>query len=140
MQTHASEGGDIVRMILAGVTEPEYTEIAANIAKYHHEKWDGSGYPDGLAGDDIPVEARIMAIADVYDALVSKRVYKDSVSPDEALAVIAKDAGSHFDPRLAELFLGIMRKDASPEPPVRRAQQKSSNQVHPPSQRTCKNG
>lgn len=109
MQAHAAEGGDIVREVLAGVTEPEYTDIAADIASYHHEKWNGSGYPEGLAGEDIPVAARIMAIADVYDALVSKRVYKDPVSPEEALAIIERDAGSHFDPQLVPLFLNLMR-------------------------------
>ena len=110
IQTHASEGGRIVHRILEGVTEPEYTEIAADIASYHHEKWDGSGYPEGLQGEEIPIAARIMAIADVYDALVSKRVYKDPIPADEALDIIEKDTGSHFDPELAPLFIDAMRK------------------------------
>ena len=119
MQTHAAEGGAIVRRVLEGVTDPEYTEIAADIASYHHEKWDGTGYPAGLSGEKIPVAARIMAIADVYDALISKRVYKDPVPPEKALAIIEHDAGSHFDPRLATLFLDLMRdSDTLPTLPL----------------------
>lgn len=113
MQTHASEGGKIVRRILEGVTEPDYTEIAADIASYHHERWDGTGFPEGLKGEEIPVAARIMAIADVYDALVSERVYKDPVPVDEALDFIEKETGTHFDPQLAPLFVECMRKSQS---------------------------
>lgn len=111
MKTHAAEGGVIVRRILSGVTDPEYTEIAADIASYHHERWDGGGYPEGLAGEDIPVSARIMAVADVYDALVSERVYKAAMPPEQALAIIEEESGSHFDPQLTGLFLELMRKE-----------------------------
>ncbi len=111
IKTHASEGGAIVRNILSGVTDPEYTYVAANIATYHHEKWDGSGYPEGLAGENIPVSARIMAIADVYDALISKRVYKGPIPIDKALNIIEEESGTHFDPQLAELFLKLMRQE-----------------------------
>lgn len=79
--------------------------MAHNVALYHHEKWDGSGYVHHLAGDDIPLEARLVTIADVYDALVSKRVYKEAFSDEKAYAIIRADAGKHFDPTLAELFL-----------------------------------
>ena len=79
--------------------------MAYNICLSHHERWDGSGYPHGLAGDDIPVEARIMALADVYDALLSKRVYKDPMTFEATLAVIRSSAGSHFDPGLAEILI-----------------------------------
>ena len=109
MKTHASEGGRIVEYVLEGVTDKEYLEIAKQIAQYHHEKWNGSGYPSGLAGEDIPLCARIMALADVYDALISKRVYKDPMSPDAALDIITKDTGSHFDPVLGPLFVEMVR-------------------------------
>jgi putative two-component system response regulator len=72
------------------------------IARHHHEKWDGSGYPDGLAGAAIPLSARLMAVADVYDALISVRPYKKAMTHDEALAFIRDGSGSHFDPRVVE--------------------------------------
>ena len=75
------------------------------MASYHHERWDGSGYPKGLKGLEIPLEARIMAIADVYDALVSKRVYKESMSFEEADRIIMEGMGKHFDQRLEEYYV-----------------------------------
>jgi response regulator RpfG family c-di-GMP phosphodiesterase len=80
-------------------------EMASKIARHHHERWDGSGYPDGLAGKDIPLEARIVALADVYDALVSERPYKPPMPRDEALGVLQKGSGSQFDPGLATVFM-----------------------------------
>ena len=108
MKRHASEGGRIVLSILDGVTDKEYLTIAEQIAELHHEKWDGSGYPRGLSGENIPLCARIMALSDVYDALISKRVYKDAMSKANALEIIRKDTGSHFDPVLAPLFIEIL--------------------------------
>lgn len=105
MKKHSAEGTRIVRQILEGVEEADFIDIAANVAHYHHEKWDGSGYPDGLSGEKIPVEARIMALADVFDALVSKRCYKDSFSFEKAFSIIEDSIGSHFDPGLGGLFL-----------------------------------
>ena len=105
MKKHSAEGTRIVRQILEGVEESDFIEVAANVAHYHHEKWDGSGYPDGLSGENIPVEARIMALADVFDALVSKRCYKDSFSFDKAFSIIEESIGSHFDPGLGRIFL-----------------------------------
>ncbi|MGN0588910.1 MAG: HD-GYP domain-containing protein, partial [Ruminiclostridium sp.] len=105
MKKHSAEGTRIVRQILEGVEEADFIDIAANVAHYHHEKWDGSGYPDGLSGEEIPVEARIMALADVFDALVSKRCYKDSFSFEKAFSIIEESIGSHFDPGLGGLFL-----------------------------------
>jgi len=75
-------------------------------ARYHHERWDGRGYPEGLVGSMIPLEARIMAVADVYDALVSKRVYKESMSFEKSAAIMCEGMGTQFDPRLKEVFLG----------------------------------
>lgn len=105
MKTHASKGGDVVRQMLKGITDEEYLKFASDIATYHHERWDGAGYPEGLSGENIPLAARIMAIADVFDALVSERCYKKAIPVGEALEIIRDESGSHFDPKLAEVFL-----------------------------------
>lgn len=81
--------------------------FAKEIAYSHQEKWDGTGYPEGLAGDVIPLSARLMAVADVYDALISKRVYKPAFSHEKAVAIIAEGRGSHFDPSMVDCFLTI---------------------------------
>ena len=107
IKLHASEGGRIVREVVGGIGNDEYIDIAADIAAYHHEKWDGSGYNEGLSGKDIPLCARIMAIADVFDALISKRCYKEKFPIDEAFKIIEESSGSHFDPTLAGIFLDI---------------------------------
>ncbi len=105
MKKHASLGGKVVSEVLEGITNEEYLEFASDIATYHHEKWDGSGYPFGLKGEAIPLSARIMAIADVFDALISKRCYKEAIPFDEAVEVIREGAGTHFDPKLVAVFL-----------------------------------
>ncbi len=104
MKTHAEKGALIVREILSDIDDETFTQLAENVAHYHHERWDGSGYPKGLKGDDIPLEARIMAIADVYDALVSKRVYKEKLSFDEADRIIKDNMGTQFDPGLYRYY------------------------------------
>ena len=81
-----------------------FRKLAVNVAHYHHERWDGSGYPERLKGEEIPLEARIMAIADVYDALVSKRVYKDAMSFEKADSIIMEGFGSQFDPGLKTCY------------------------------------
>ncbi|MDA8145758.1 MAG: HD domain-containing protein [Thermaerobacter sp.] len=81
---------------------------ALEIAVYHHERWDGTGYPQGLAGEAIPLSARIVAVADVYDALTSRRVYKDAWPPQLARQEIERGLGSHFDRRVAEAFLALL--------------------------------
>ncbi len=105
MKTHAEKGAKIVRNLLAGVKSERYITIAKNVANYHHERWNGSGYPQKLVGHEIPIEARIMAIADVYDALVSKRCYKSQVSFGEAERIILEDMGTLFDPNLRYYFV-----------------------------------
>lgn len=105
MKKHSAEGSRIVKQILEGVEEEYFVKIAENVAHYHHEKWDGSGYPDGLSGEEIPIEARIMALADVFDALVSKRCYKQAYSYDTAFSIIESSVGTHFDPQLGRIFL-----------------------------------
>ena len=105
MKKHAAEGARIVDQILDGTENEAFHKVAVNVAHYHHERWDGSGYPEGLKGEDIPIEARIMAIADVYDALVSKRVYKDKFSFDDADRIMMESMGKHFDKRLERYYL-----------------------------------
>ncbi|MBO4731309.1 MAG: HD domain-containing protein [Spirochaetaceae bacterium] len=104
MKTHAAEGARIVHEILKGTDDLAFHLIAENVAHYHHERWDGSGYPEGLKGGDIPLEARIMAVADVYDALVSKRVYKEAMSFAQADAIMTESFGKHFDKRLEKYY------------------------------------
>ena len=104
MKAHAAEGARIVHEILSGTDDESFRRVAENVAHYHHERMDGSGYPDGLKGDAIPLEARIMAIADVYDALVSKRVYKDAFSFEKANQIILEGMGTQFDARLEPFY------------------------------------
>ena len=103
MQTHSQIGYDIL-----GKTDNPVFKMAAEIARHHHEKWDGSGYPLGLAGEDIPEAARIVTIADVFDALASKRPYKEPWPLEKNLETLQNMAGSHFEPRLLALFVEIM--------------------------------
>lgn len=88
-------------------TYTPFFQVAQEIAHTHHERWDGSGYPRGLKGEDIPLSGRLMAIADVYDALVSERVYKQAMSHSEAVRAIVADRGTHFDPRLIDVFVEV---------------------------------
>lgn len=108
MKTHTTLGRDA---ILAAEKElgitVDFLTFAKEIAYGHQEKWDGSGYPEGLSGDRIPVSARLMAVADVYDALISKRVYKDGMPHEKAIAIIIEGRGSHFDPDIVDAFLAI---------------------------------
>ncbi|MBR6874409.1 MAG: HD domain-containing protein [Ruminococcus sp.] len=110
MKTHAAEGARIVHEILEGTDDKVFQRIAENVAHYHHERWDGSGYPEGLKGEAIPLEARIMAIADVYDALVSKRVYKESMSFEQADKIIMEGMGKHFDKSLEKSYVAARPK------------------------------
>lgn len=106
MKTHAKLGSDAIEMAERDATHSvDFLVLAKEIAHWHHEKWDGSGYPDGLAGDNIPVSARIMALADVFDALISRRVYKEAMSFDAVQAIIAEGRGRHFDPDMADAFV-----------------------------------
>ena len=105
MKRHTTEGARIVSSILQSVEDEEFVEIAKNVALYHHEKYNGRGYPQGVSGENIPLEARIMALADVFDALVSVRCYKNAFTFDEAFEIIEKDLGEHFDPQLGRIFI-----------------------------------
>ncbi len=112
MKKHAAYGGEIVGDILGSQAEEEMVQMAEDVANYHHEKWDGSGYPMGKKGEEIPLSARIMAVADVFDALVSRRVYKDAMAVDKAFAIIKEESGRHFDTRIVEVFLGMKEEAA----------------------------
>lgn len=109
IQNHTIAGEKIIREVLSGIESEDYVKIPADIAVSHHERWDGNGYPYKLKGEEILLEARIMAIADVFDALVSPRCYKDPFSTDEAFEIISLSRGTHFDPVLTDLF--ISKKD-----------------------------
>jgi HD-GYP domain-containing protein (c-di-GMP phosphodiesterase class II) len=106
MKTHSVKSGEFVNLILKGVEEKHFVDVAYNVARYHHERWDGRGYPEGLVGEMIPLEARLMAIADVYDALVSQRYYKKALKYEEAAKIMIEGMGSQFDPNMLSVFLG----------------------------------
>ena len=106
MRSHTTAGAEIIDKAIAIVDEDsEYLNEAKNLAHFHHEKWNGKGYPTGLSGEDIPLSARVMAVADVFDALVSRRSYKEPFTIEKALDIIREDAGSHFDPNVVKAFL-----------------------------------
>ena len=114
MKTHAAEGAKIIRTVKKTVDNEElkenYLGEAENMAHYHHEKWNGKGYPDGLKGEEIPLSARIMAVADVFDALVAVRVYKPAMPFEKAVSIIKESSGEHFDPDVVQAFLNAEDK------------------------------
>jgi len=110
MKMHAPKSGEIVKIILEGVEEQHFVDVAYNVARHHHERWDGKGYPEGLMGESIPIEARIMAVADVYDALVSKRCYKEPMSFEVAAKIMNENMGSQFDPSMRPVFVACRSK------------------------------
>ena len=110
MKKHSAKGGEMINNIFSNLDDDEFFKIAYDIAVSHHEKWDGTGYPNGLKGEDIPLSGRIMAIADVYDALTSKRVYKDSMPPEKAFDIIVEGRGTHFDPDIIDIVITIKDK------------------------------
>jgi cyclic di-GMP phosphodiesterase len=105
MKTHTSIGYETLKETSTFLPQNSFLHMAAEIARSHHEWYDGSGYPDGLKGNDIPLSARILAVADVFDALTSKRVYKDAMSDEEACRIIKEETGTHFDPIIANVFM-----------------------------------
>ncbi|RIA75747.1 HD domain-containing protein [Anaeroplasma bactoclasticum] len=110
MKIHTVKGGEIIDNILNDLGDKEFLEVAYDIAISHHEKWNGLGYPYGLKEENIPLSGRIMAIADVYDALTSERCYKKAMPPLEAVDIILKDSGTHFDPSIVEVFNNVKDK------------------------------
>ena len=107
IKKHAAFGGAVIDRIKESTSEQAFLEYAKIFAVMHHERWDGSGYPNGLKGEEIPLLGRLMAIADVYDALRSERPYKRAYTHDESVRVIAESGGTHFDPILVTLFLSV---------------------------------
>ena len=106
MKTHAKMGSDAIELAEIDIETPlEFLSAAKEIAHWHHERWDGSGYPDGLTGDAIPLSARLMAAADVFDALISPRAYKVAMPHSDARDIIASGRGKHFDPDVTDAFL-----------------------------------
>lgn len=105
IKTHAESGGEIIEKTLTDIESDSYLKVAREMALYHHEKWNGTGYPYHLSGEDIPLCARIMAVVDVFDALTSKRVYKDAFPVEKAFRILEESSGSHFDPKIVGTFL-----------------------------------
>lgn len=105
IKQHAAKGGEIIQTALHDLGDEDFRKIAYEVARFHHEKYNGKGYPDGLAGDNIPLHARIMAVADVFDAVSQKRCYRDAMPIEESFAIIEKGAGTDFDPDIVRLFL-----------------------------------
>lgn len=110
MKTHSEKGGEIIEETFKTMGEDEYSRIAYQVARHHHEKWNGKGYPDGLARKEIPLGARIMAVADVFDAVSAKRCYRDAMPLEKCFAIIENGSGQDFDPFIAEIFIDM--KDA----------------------------
>ena len=114
MKTHAAEGAKIIstvkKTVESDALKEDYLGEAENMAHYHHEKWNGKGYPCGLKGEEIPLSARIMAVADVFDALVAVRVYKPAMPFEKAVSIIKESSGEHFDPTIVEAFVNAEDK------------------------------
>ena len=110
IKTHTTIGKKIVKDIIGISGDQEYIKMAEDVVLYHHERWDGKGYPQGLKGEKIPLCARILAIADVFDALVSERCYKEAYKVEDVYRIINEESGTHFDPVLVALFMDIKEK------------------------------
>ena len=109
MKLHTTYSGKIIKTIIGDVEDEHYVRIVENIAMYHHERWDGTGYPTGLTGDNIPLEARIMAVADVFDALYEERVYKPPIRPIERIMqIMSEGRGTQFDPVIIDVFMEML--------------------------------
>ena len=117
MKIHTTKGGEIIKNILHNIDDKKFLNMAYDVATSHHEKWNGKGYPNGLKGEEIPLSGRIMAVADVFDALVAERVYKKPMPVEDAINIIINDAGTHFDPTIVEIFkkVTVEFKEASQE-------------------------
>lgn len=110
MKQHAAIGGDLILHSFRDISNADFRQIAYEVARFHHEKYNGSGYPDGLKGEDIPLHARVMAIADVFDAVSQRRCYRDAMSVEESFSILEKGSGSDFDPNIVRIFLDAKRE------------------------------
>ena len=107
MKRHSEYGKEALSSAVQEIGDTSFLKLAEEIAYTHHEKWDGSGYPQGLKGEEIPLSGRLMAIADVYDALISVRPYKRAFTHEEATEIIIEGKGKHFDPVMVDAFISI---------------------------------
>ena len=110
MKIHAEKGGQIIEETFGHLGDEEYEKMAYQVARYHHEKWNGKGYPEGLTGENIPLCARIMAVADVFDAVSANRCYRGAMPIDQCFGIIESGIGQDFDPVIAQVFLDIKDK------------------------------
>ena len=109
MKLHTTYSRKIIHMIIGDVEDEHYVTIVEDIAMYHHERWDGTGYPTGLSGDSIPLAARIMSVADVFDALYEERVYKPPIRPIERIMqIMSEGRGTQFDPVIIDVFMEML--------------------------------
>lgn len=106
IETHTVIGSEVIKSMMLN-SEDTYLNHCYDISRSHHERWDGKGYPDGLSGENIPLSARIVAVVDVYDALVSERCYKKAFTHEEAMGILQHDSGTHFDPKIIETLLEV---------------------------------
>ena len=107
MKTHAAKGGEIIKETFQSMGDDEYEKIAYQVARFHHEKWNGKGYPEGLSRKEIPLCARIMAVADVFDAVSAKRCYRDAMPLEQCFSIIENGSGQDFDPYITDVFLDM---------------------------------
>lgn len=107
MKTHSAKGGEIIEGTFKTIGDDEYSRIAYQVARYHHERWNGRGYPDGLMRKEVPLSARIMAVADVFDAVSAKRCYRDAMPLEKCFEIIENGRGKDFDPVIADVFLDM---------------------------------
>lgn len=105
LKKHTKRGAEILTKLMRMYPEHEFLELANSLAKYHHEKWDGTGYPYGLKGEEIPLSSRIVAVVEVFHALISDKPYRKAYSKEKALSIIKNESGKHFDPYITEVFL-----------------------------------
>lgn len=107
MKTHAENGGKIIKQTFSHIGDDEFRQMVYEVARYHHEKWNGKGYPEGRSKLEIPLAARIMAVADVFDAVSQRRCYRDAIPLEECFSIIEKGSGADFEPQLVEVFLSM---------------------------------
>ena len=110
IQLHTIKGAELIQSALGNMGNQEYLNVAREVVLYHHERWDGKGYPEGLEGEEIPLHARIMAVADVFDAVSENRCYRAAMSLDKSFDIIREGIGTAFDPVIAETFLDAREK------------------------------
>jgi putative two-component system response regulator len=115
LKRHTVTGYDIIKAAYADVERNHYIKLATEVVRYHHENWDGSGYPDRLVGEDIPLSARIVRIVDTYDSILSERVYRKAHSKEEALGYMKEGRGTKFDPYILDVFLKVEKQMKGPQ-------------------------